>query len=46
MLCEIQLNRPDNDEEITNGKDVVNEIRRFYSNLFKLQKKSDSGKMR
>ena len=29
---------PETDEEITNGKDVVNEIRRFYSNLFKLQK--------
>ena len=29
---------PETDEEIANGKDVVNEIRRFYSNLFKLQK--------
>ena len=29
---------PETDDEITNGKDVVNEIRRFYSNLFKLQK--------
>ena len=32
------LKSPENDDEITNPKDVVKEIRSFYSNLFKLQK--------
>ena len=40
------LKSPENDDEITNPKDVVKEIRSFYSNLFKLQKKSNKGKMR